>query len=184
METMFFRGGVMKKLATLTVCLSFTGPALGQVLSEDFNGTFPPTDWMVVDNTGNGGWLLNTDYDEVNDTGGDGTAAAIDSDEIGWGVVDTELITPSFVVPEGATLEFDHSFRWYSGGLNEQADVDISVNGGRGRSWRTTAARTTVTLAVLTRPSTLVHTRVITLRSASATTIPTGIGGGKWTTSW
>jgi len=121
----------MKLLIALSIFLGLAGPVIADVLSEDFNGgTFPPTGWTVVDNTGNGGWLLNTDYGRSNYTGGDGDAAAIDSDTIGWGEIDTELITPSFVVPAGSTLEFNHSFRWYSGGLNEQADVDVSVNGG------------------------------------------------------
>ncbi len=102
------------------------------VLSEDFDGgMFPPTGWTLIDNTpGDTGWALNTDFAIDNYTGGTGVCAAIDSDAFGWGAVDAELISPVFVVPVGSTLEFDHSFRWYSGGLNEQADVDISVDGG------------------------------------------------------
>jgi len=121
----------MKKLLLLAFCLGLVNPLSADLLNEDFNGTFPPTGWTVLDNTGSGGWMTDADYcSRGNITGGDGEAAMIDTDCIGWGAVDTELITPSFTVSATSTLEFDHSFRWYSGGTNEQADVDISVNAG------------------------------------------------------
>ncbi|MEW6071342.1 MAG: choice-of-anchor J domain-containing protein [Planctomycetota bacterium] len=121
----------MKRSLIALLCLGLADAAAAQVLTEDFDGgVFPPPGWTVADNTGNGPWLLNTDYGRTNYTGGSGACAAIDGDLIGWGALDTELITPSFAVPAGSTLEFDHSFRWYSGGLNEQGDVDISVAGG------------------------------------------------------
>ncbi len=121
----------MKRLLTAILCVALSGSSVAQILNEDFDGgTFPPLGWTVVDTTSNGPWLLNTDYGRANDTGGAGDCAAIDGDAIGWGALDTELITPSFVVPSGASLEFAHSFRWYSGGLIEQGDVDISVGGG------------------------------------------------------
>jgi hypothetical protein len=119
------------RLLLLMFAMSLPSFAMAQALFEDFDGgVFPPSGWTVVDNTGNGPWLLNTDYGRTNFTGGTGVCAAIDGDAIGWGALDTELITPSFSVPWDATLEFDHSFRWYSGGTNEQGDVEISVNGG------------------------------------------------------
>ncbi len=121
----------MRILMTALFCLGVTCPATAQALIEDFDGgVFPPPGWTVVDNTLNGPWLTNTAYGRPNYTGGTGECAAIDSDMIGWGMIDTELITPSFVVPAGGALEFDHSFRWTAFAFDEQADVDISVNGG------------------------------------------------------
>jgi len=120
----------MKLLAASLVIL-LGGSASGQVLQEDFDGgVFPPPGWVVIDNSGSGEWLLNTDYSRSNFTGGAGRCAAIDTDRIGFGLVDTELVTPAVIVPPGGRLEFDHSFHWYSGGTNEQADVEISVAGG------------------------------------------------------
>ena len=113
----------------LLVCVGTAASA--QVLSEDFDGgVFPPPGWTVVDNTGNGGWLLNSGYGRANFTGGALECAAIDTDRIGLGLVDTELISPAVIVPAGAVLEFDHSFRWYSGNMHEQADLEISTGGG------------------------------------------------------
>ncbi len=124
---------ILRGIQVLVIGLVISTTAVrADVISEDFDGgTFPPAGWTMVDNTpGSTGWDLNTFFGIANITGGTGECATLDSDYYGWGAIDAELITPSFVVPVGSTLEFDHSFRWYSGGLNEQADVDISINGG------------------------------------------------------
>jgi len=106
------------------------GAAMADVLPEDFNGTFPPTDWTVVNNADGPTWQLNTATGRANDTGGDGFAATIDSDASGgFNDEDCELISPQFTVPENAFLEFDHSFRWALLAPDEQADVDISIDG-------------------------------------------------------
>ena len=121
----------MKRSLAVIILCCLVDTASAQVLAEDFDGgVFPPSGWTVVDNSGAGGWLLNSGYGRANYTGGSGECAAIDTDSIGFGLVDTELITPPVMIPPGATLEFDHSFRWYSGGSNEQADVEISAGGG------------------------------------------------------
>ncbi len=106
---------------------------------EDFNGPFPPPGWSVVDNTGDAVWQRNTDLGRANYTGGDGTAAAIDSDVLNWAFIDAELISPPFIVPDNAYLEFDHSFRWYALPPDERGDVDISVDGA---PWATLLAFT------------------------------------------
>ena len=100
-------------------------PGPTYLFMEDFEGGIP-ADWTLVDNLGNGGWLLNTDYGNPNYTPGSGLCADIDSDEIGSVDVDAEMITHLFTVPaSAATLEFDNEFNWYSGGNDEKGDVDI-----------------------------------------------------------
>jgi len=115
-------------IVPVAVCAS---AATAQVVfPEDFNGTFPPTGWTVVNNADGPAWQLNTATGRENDTGGDGTAATIDSDaSTGFNVEDCELISPPFAVPENAFLEFAHSFRWHFLPPDEQADVDISIDG-------------------------------------------------------
>ncbi len=101
------------------------------IWEEVFNGgTFPPAGWTVFDNAGGGNvWNLSSTWTKGNRTGGSGEAAAIDDDEVGHGTMtDTELITPSFLVP-GASLLFSyrHQFVQEHG---QEGRVDISVEGG------------------------------------------------------
>jgi len=119
-------------LAALPLLLGSVAAEAGYLWFEDFNagGAFPPGSWTVRDNTGNGDWQLNTYFGEGNYTLGDGTCAMVDSDWYGMVDLDTELISMSFTVPTGATLEFDHDFDWYSGGNDEKCDVDIDVGAG------------------------------------------------------
>ncbi len=125
----------MKKLVTLGVCLALAGPALADGLTEDFNGTWVPDGWTVVDNDATPSdpariWRLNTFYPDDNWTGGDGDCADVNSDYYSGMscCVDTELISPVFVVPDGATLEFDTNYQTYLG--NDYADTDITIDGG------------------------------------------------------
>ncbi len=106
---------------------------------EKFNYGIPD-DWTLVDNTGQQDriWRLNTElfrdfrFARKNLTGGDGACAMIDSDILGQVVVDSELISPPFIVPTtDAALEFDHDFNWISDSKrsgdrgDEIGDVDI-----------------------------------------------------------
>ena len=109
-------------------------PAHAQGLVEDFNGaTFPPSGWTIVDNQGLGQiWQLNTYFDDDNWTGGDGTCADVNTDWYGGhahgGDIATELISPEFLVPAGAMLEFDTNYQTYFG--LDYADTDISIDDG------------------------------------------------------
>ncbi len=111
---------------------------------EDFDGgTFPPSGWSVVDNTGKGGWKKSSDFPRGNMVG-EGEAAALDSDYYGSVGIDGELISAPFDVPDhNAHLEFDHFFLARPGGGVEVCDVDLRVGGG---SW-TNLARFTTTVA-------------------------------------
>jgi hypothetical protein len=103
------------------------------LLNETFSGGIPAT-WTVV-NGGNGPDTWTT-ANPCNRTIGAPFAspwAMVDSDCAGSGrLQDEQLITPSLNASSCArvVLEFSNQFRWYSGGLEEVADVDVSVDGG------------------------------------------------------
>jgi hypothetical protein len=84
-----------------------------------------------VDNAGDPGGCSNTD--PAAPVAGDWLVA--DSDCAGSGVtLDEQLISGQIDLSAATTvsLEFDHWFRWYSGGLDEKGDVDVrsSLTGG------------------------------------------------------
>ena len=95
---------------------------------QDFAGGMP-AGWTIVDNgTGTGPAQTWTSADP----GGRGLMAApymiVDSDNHGTGLaMDEELITDAFSVANSPSVElqFEHNFRWWSGGMDEQADVEI-----------------------------------------------------------
>jgi hypothetical protein len=108
------------------------------LLNEDFSGGIPAT-WTVVDGGTCSGLPVRT-WNATNPCGRSigspfATPFAIaDSDCAGstCGVMDEQLITPSLDASSctQVVLEFSNQFRWYSGGQNEVADVDVSVDGG------------------------------------------------------
>ncbi len=108
--------------------------ASGTLLSEAFSTGIPGT-WTII----NGGTCADTwtDTNPGNRNPGapfDANFAIADSDNAGstCGVMDEQLITPSFNASAYTTLtlEFSNHFRWYSGGGNEIADVDVTNDGG------------------------------------------------------
>ena len=65
-----------------------------------------------------------------------------DSDSLGSGQqMDEQLITPVFDVTgfSAVTLQFDHNFRFFSGGGDEQGDVDVRSSATAG-AWQTVAS--------------------------------------------
>ncbi|MGD8376442.1 MAG: proprotein convertase P-domain-containing protein [Acidobacteriota bacterium] len=120
--------------------LGLVVPGGGVAFAEDFETGDIPLSWTVVDGFGDGAtWYA----DDAGDPGGcgntdpnppiGGTWAAIDSDCADL-AMNEELISPviDLTAATAATLEFDHWFRWYSGGQSEIGDVDIrsSLTGG------------------------------------------------------
>jgi len=104
--------------------------------TESFDGGVLPAGWSLVDNAGTGVvWRFDDPKLRSNLTGGTGPFAIIDSDQAGPKNVDAVLRSPSMNFSGETTviLEFKYDFRWYTYGLNEIADVDVSVNGGT--SW-------------------------------------------------
>lgn len=106
-------------------------PAAAQEWSEDFNGGIP-SNWIIEDYLSWPGswfnWETNDYWSEDNYSSGDGTLAAhADSDKSGTGDYDIGLVTPEFVVPNEAVLEYDANFQKID---FDRADVDISTNDG------------------------------------------------------
>ena len=100
-------------------------------LLENFDGTDTPEGWTVVDNIGNGQvWRFDDPGGLGNLTGGEGGFAVVDSDNYGNGnTQDTELVSPVFDLTgvDTPVLEFDTDYNDLG---NEQADVDLSLDGG------------------------------------------------------
>ncbi len=100
---------------------------------ESFDLGALPTGWTVTDGAGSGVvWRFDDPKPRGNLTGGTGPFAMVDSDYGGAKNVDTILRSPALDFSDKTTviLEFKYDFRWYTYGLNEVADVDVSNNGG------------------------------------------------------
>jgi subtilisin-like proprotein convertase family protein len=116
----------------------------GTALAESFDAGALPASWSVVDGFGDGNtWYADNAADPAGCANTDpaapisGSWAAVDSDCPGSGVTMDEALVSPLLDLSGATtvsLDFDHWFRWYSGGLDEKGDVDVrsSLTGG---SW-------------------------------------------------
>lgn len=110
--------------------LSVVAPRV--VLNVDFSQGIP-TDWEIVDHTGNGRWSTEDECERERDYGPlnpiQAPFAIIDSDCLGFVDVDTELRTPTLNLSAYSMvkLRFDHFF--YSSS-EEIGDVDVSVDGG------------------------------------------------------
>jgi leucyl aminopeptidase len=106
------------------------------LLSEDFTAGIPAS-WTVVD--GGAGGLLASTWTSFNpgnrsiDPPFDSPFVIVDSDNAGTSATqDESLIGPVLDASQCSqvTLEFSNQFRWYSGGLDERGDVDVSTDGG------------------------------------------------------
>ncbi len=118
----------MRSLAIVMVLILATAPAWGQAFTEDFNAGIP-AGWTIVDNTGGTGpiWDTNVAWGDDNWTGGDGMCADVNSDTYGTADFDTELITPSFTVPDEATLVYDTNYQNYANEDFADTDIDVGV---------------------------------------------------------
>ncbi len=112
-----------------------TAPGYGipgsYAMFEDFEGSFPPAGWTVVDNGGDCTWESTATTGRTNSTGGTGDAADADSDHCGSGsTMDTDLLSPAVDVSAftQVTVEFKYDFNDYGG--NDYGSVDISADGG------------------------------------------------------
>jgi subtilisin family serine protease len=105
------------------------------LLHEDFEGTFPPENWTVVNNGGDCVWQRNDTWPRPNYAGGAGFSAAADSDECGIEhTMNTELRTPAFDLSAATTarLSFIAAYRHLSA---SSFRVHVSPNGGL--TWHT-----------------------------------------------
>ncbi len=112
----------------------------GRLLNEGFDAGIPAT-WTVLDGGAGGG--LASKWTASNP--GVRTIAppmflpvvTVDSDAAGPGATqDESLLTPvvDLTTATTATLQFDEFFKWYSGGLDEIADVDVRSS-ATGNNW-------------------------------------------------
>lgn len=97
-----------------------------------------PPGWQVVDRAGSGQvWRFDDPGQRGNLTGGRGGFAILDSDFFIRGQQDSELVSPvvDLSALEEVTLQFSSDFRWWSGGGDEVARVELSAGAGAG--WTT-----------------------------------------------
>ena len=101
--------------------------------TESFTAGTLPAGWSLIDNAGTDVlWRFDDPKPRGNRTGGTGSFAILDSDYAGSRNVDAILRSPAMDFSGETTviLEFKYDFRWYMYGLNEVADVDVSLNDG------------------------------------------------------
>ena len=98
---------------------------------QHFNGdTFPPADWTVIDDAGNGVIWSSALAGLGNITGTSGDAALANSDAAGPSIsADTSLISPVIKVSDinSTTLDFVANYTTFTG--QDSVDVDINVDG-------------------------------------------------------
>ncbi|UCG33653.1 MAG: choice-of-anchor J domain-containing protein, partial [Phycisphaerales bacterium] len=115
------------------------GEATVEVLSEEFEGSFPPAGWTVVDNAGSGViWQSNADLGIGNWTGCTGNSAVASSDEFGSAPYDTWLISPVLDLSGGInpTLNCMVNFQNFAG--YDWFYIDVSYDAGM--NWATLLA--------------------------------------------
>ena len=124
-----------KVLVVLLLVLVAVAP-VGAVtfLQERFNGaTFPPAGWTVVDNGGSGVVWTNVagSLEAGNYTSGSGDAASVSRDLAGQLNFDTELRTPSILLPGGTDVVL-HFLANYQDrvAFADLLQADFSTNGG------------------------------------------------------
>jgi subtilisin family serine protease len=105
--------------------------SLGQPrVSESFDGGATPAGWSVVNRTQKGTWTFNDPGKRGNLTGGTGDFAIVDSDSVGAAAQDTDLRTPALDLSGVGTPYVRFNSDWRAVGVNDSANVDVSVDGG------------------------------------------------------
>ncbi|HHN93774.1 MAG TPA: hypothetical protein ENK17_03320, partial [Anaerolineae bacterium] len=123
---------------TDTVPVTLTNSGLGDMnwsvgllplLSEDFEGAFPPAGWTVYDNAGTGMMWHRNDYFGVGNQAafGSGYSAAAHA-YLSGAAWDTELWSPPVFLPGDTILTYASNFQDYAG--NGDMWLDISTDGG------------------------------------------------------
>ncbi|WP_425953394.1 Kelch repeat-containing protein [Xylanimonas sp. McL0601] len=103
------------------------GPGGG---AQTFDAAATPADWSVVTATGAAGWNFTDTLNRGNQTGGTGHFAQVDDYALGWGSVDTSLVSPVYDLSAQTAplLTFDSAI---AVGLSDQTeDVDVTTDGG------------------------------------------------------
>ncbi|TKJ42786.1 hypothetical protein CEE36_06800 [candidate division TA06 bacterium B3_TA06] len=109
---------------------------LSSVLHEEFEGTFPPTDWTTTNDGGTNQWFTNGYWGSPNYAGGSGMCADNDDDAAGWGAPwcqNNALVTPSMDLSTATEvwLAYTISYNLLSS-TNEHARIEVYD----GSSWQ------------------------------------------------
>lgn len=130
-------------IATACTAPGYTTTHGAPVLGESFTGTDTPDGWSVVNRTSGGGWAFEDLGGRGNLTGGSGGFAIVDSDSLGVGrTQDSDLVTPALDLSAATAPYLRFNSDWRAVGLNDSAEVDVSVDGGTtwASVWRQTAS--------------------------------------------
>lgn len=113
----------------LAILLSPFSVASGQALEEHFEGSFPPDGWTVHDIAGDGVlWMRNDLWDDANWTSGSGLCAEVSSNHSPGLDFNTQLISPSFIVPENGILFFRANYANFMENDRFEVSVAFGVN--------------------------------------------------------
>ncbi|MFJ4846296.1 carboxypeptidase regulatory-like domain-containing protein [Streptomyces sp. NPDC088733] len=99
---------------------------------QSFDTAAKPAGWSIVNHTDAGGWGFDDPLTRGNQTGGNGGFAQVDDYALGWGEVDTELISPTydFSAQTRPALEFDTALPSLWRFNDPTADIDVSTDNG------------------------------------------------------
>jgi hypothetical protein len=105
------------------------------LITEGFEGAFPPAGWSVTDNAPGANTTVWSDLpgcgEAGNFTNGSGNCACVSSDLAGSGVeYDTELITSSYDFSGATDLVLAFTANYAQLGTTDRFVVDYSLNGG------------------------------------------------------
>ncbi|MCD4690410.1 choice-of-anchor J domain-containing protein [bacterium] len=113
----------------LAVLLAPFSIVSGQALEERFEGSFPPDGWTVHDSAGDGVlWMRNDSWGDANWTSGSGLCAEVSSDHSPELDFDTQLISPSFIVPENGLLFFRANYANFMANDRFEVSLIFGVN--------------------------------------------------------
>jgi len=119
----------------LTISSGCTAPGyqVTSGLAADFNGSFPPSGWTIVNDVDNTytHWERNDSYGDNNFTGGTGFAAEANDDHggSGLGAYSTQIISPPIDVSSlaNANISWNENVQFLG---TSELDFDISTDGG------------------------------------------------------
>jgi len=110
-----------------------------RILSEEFEGGFPPSGWSAVPLNGTTNvWRRNDYFKRPNVTGGSGFCADADSEATCFASKwDSALISPDVPIPSGVRATLFYKNRFYQPGPGADAWLEASTDGGS--TWQTLA---------------------------------------------
>ena len=108
------------------------GPGGG---AQSFDAPAIPDGWTVDTATGAAGWNFTDTLNRGNRTGGSGHFAQIDDYALGWGPVDSSLVSPVYDLSAQTAPVLDFSSAIATGLDDQTESVDVTTDGGS--TWNT-----------------------------------------------